>query len=98
MDTSILINKLIKAITYKYRDDRIVPGLIISYLATDNYYCSIVRYSGLMASNKEIVCKSTRDNLFDALKDIANDFSHIAFEEQNPIQELCSFMRDINDS
>lgn len=97
MDNYLLIDKLTKAISYKYREDKTSPNLTISVLK-EGYYCSIVRYKGPFNDTKEVVCKATRHTLPEALKDVTNQFLNIAFTPMDPIQELHSIFWSRSDS
>lgn len=94
MDKSFeLMNKLILAINFKYHDDMVAPGLIISALKK-GYYCSVVRYpEGAAGCNKQVVCKATEKTLESALENVARQFVHMTTVQQNPLQELSLFIR-----
>ena len=87
MNTEVLIDKLTKAISYRYRDDKTAPGLTVSSLKK-GYYCSVVRYEGAFAKDKIIVCKAKADSLADALKDLTNQFLNTQTVPVDPIQDL----------
>lgn len=95
MNTQLLINKLILAISYQYHEDKTSPNLTISALKK-GYYCSIVRYSGTFGSSKEVVCKSNRDTLDAAVQDVANQFINRFYFPKDPLQELAEFIRENN--
>jgi hypothetical protein len=82
-----LVDKLTKAVSYKYREDLTVPGLTIAALKK-GYYCSIIRYDAAFAHGKRVICKSTKDTLLLALQDVANQFIDIADGPKDPVQEL----------
>jgi hypothetical protein len=87
MTTDQLIDKLTQAVTYKFRDDKTSPGVVVSALKK-GYYCSVVRYGGAFAKDKKVVCNSRGTTLQEALKDLATKFVALAVEPKNPVQEL----------
>lgn len=87
MDTQALLNKLTKAISYTYQDDKTAPGLTVSALKK-GYYCSVVRYDGAFGAGKVVVCKAKSDTLDGALKDVAHQFLSISNRPKDPMQEL----------
>jgi hypothetical protein len=93
----VLISKLTKAISYKYREDKTAPGLTVSALKK-GFYCSIVRYNGAFGAGKEIVCKAKSDSLLSALENVSQQFLDLATYPQDPIQELNQLVRSDNDS
>lgn len=96
MNTETLIEKLTKAISYYYREDKTSPGLTISKLK-NSYYCSIIRYEGAF-NTKVVVCKSTGDTLHIALQNVVNLFLDLAYQPRNPVQDLSVFVRESHDS
>jgi len=93
----IVIDKLTKAISYKYREDKTAPGLTISALKK-GYYCSVIRYNGAFGAGKEVVCKAKSNSLLDALENVSNQFLDLNSYPQDPIQELKQLVRSDNDS
>jgi hypothetical protein len=91
--TEQLIDALIQAISYKFREDGTAPGLTISALKK-GYYCSIVRYDGPFADNKRVVVKAKANNLYDALLDVTNQFLNTNNPPKNPIQVLNSLLKE----
>ncbi|SRR5258708_5320866 len=87
MNTEILIDKLTKAISYRYRDDKTAPGLTVSALKK-SYYCSVVRYEGAFARDKVVVCKAKADSLQGALNDLTTQFLGTQDAPVDPIQDL----------
>jgi hypothetical protein len=87
MNTEVLIDKLTKAISYRYRDDKTAPGLTVSALKK-GYYCSVVRYTDAFAKGKTVVCKTKADSLTDALKDLTEQFLNTQTVPADPIQDL----------
>ena len=84
-----LIDKLTQAITYRFRDDKTSPGLVVSALKK-GYYCSVVRYSEAFAKGKVVVCKAKADSLTTALTSLAGRFLDMTPVPMDPIQELRS--------
>lgn len=87
MNTEVLIDKLTKAVSHRYRDDKTAPGLTVSALKK-GYYCSVVRYEGPFARNKVVVCKAKGDSLSATLKDLTTQFLNDQTGPVDPIQEL----------
>jgi hypothetical protein len=92
MNIEILIDKLTKAISYRYRDDKTAPGLTVSALKK-GYYCSVVRYQGAFAKDKVVVCKAKADLLSAALNDLTLQFLGTPDLVADPVEDLrLSFM------
>lgn len=92
MNTQDLIDKLIKAISFKYKEDKTVPGLTIASL-NSGFYCSIVRYNGSFGKEKKVVCKATGLTLDETLKTVASKFLGLNDQlPKDPIQELNSLI------
>jgi hypothetical protein len=87
MDTQALMDKLTKAIAFKYKEDKTAPGLTVSSLKK-GYYCSVVRYSGAFAKGKTVVCSARGTTLDEALQGVAKQFCTLARVQPDPIQEL----------
>jgi phenylpyruvate tautomerase PptA (4-oxalocrotonate tautomerase family) len=64
-----LIEKLTKAIVYKYKNTSSTASLLISYLPTEEYYVSIVKY-GSSYDDKKLIHSVRSHKLFNALKTI----------------------------
>lgn len=86
-NTDILMDKLTKAVSYKYQDDKTAPGVVVSALKK-GYYCSVVRYSQAFAKGKQVVCNARADDLPSALKELATKFVAISAQPKDPVQEL----------
>jgi hypothetical protein len=87
MDTEVLLNKLTKAISHAYKEDKTAPGLTVSALKK-GYYCSVVRYDGAFGAGKRVICKARGDSLGVTLKDVATQFLNITTQVKDPVQEL----------
>lgn len=92
MNTDQLMDKLVKAISYRYAEDKTSPGVTISALKK-GYYCSVVRYDGAFAKGKQVVCTGRGVTLEAALQDVANTFmATMSPLPKNPVQELFEFV------
>jgi hypothetical protein len=84
-NTETLIDKLTKAIAFKFSSDKTAPGLTIAALKK-GYYCSVVRYEGAFAKDKKVFCSAKADTMADAVKGVADQF--LKASKKDPIQEL----------
>lgn len=87
MNTEELFAKLTKAIAYLYSEDPTVPGLLVSSLRNGTFYVSVQRFLKSGAKEKVVVFKTTNDNLYNALLDVAN-WVVCQSVHTNPIDEL----------
>jgi hypothetical protein len=87
MNTEVLIDKLTKAISYRYRNDKTAPGLTVSALKK-GYYCSVVRYEEPFAKGKVVVCKAKSDSLAGALNELTTQFLGTKDSPVDPVQDL----------
>lgn len=87
MNSDQLMDKLIKAVSYRYVEDKTTPGVTISSLKK-GYYCSIVRYDGAFAKGKVVLLAAKGDTLSLALTELASKFVALNKQSLNPIQEL----------
>lgn len=87
MSTDQLMDKLIRAVSYRYKEDKTVPGVTVSALKK-GYYCSVVRYGGAFARDKKVVCNAKADDLAGALTALTNKFLGLVVRTKDPIQEL----------
>ena len=85
--TDQLMDKLTKAVSFRFRDDKTAPGITVSALKK-GYYCSVVRYAGAFAKDKQVVCKAQGSDLPSALKELANKFVAMTVQPKDPVQEL----------
>ncbi len=85
MDTQLLVEKLIKAISYRFREDEITPELHVSALKNGYYCCSVIRYNG---NSKEIIYNVAADTLIFALQQINCQFLHNELHEYWEKQNL----------
>jgi hypothetical protein len=97
-NTQELIDKLTNAISFKFKEDATSPGLTISRLKRNTYYCSVVRYPNGSKSvgSKVIVCKSEDTTLAGAVAKIAVLFVKTLDAQPDPLQTLAEATRTIN--
>jgi len=86
MNTEQLINKLTKAISFQFKEDKTAPGLTIAALKK-GYYCSVVRYNGAFAKDKIVFCHAKGKTMDEALKVVAAQFLKSSVKK-NPVKEL----------
>lgn len=91
MTTEQLIDKLTKAIAFKFSTDKTAPGLTIAALKK-GYYCSVVRYEGAFAKDKKVFCSAKGNTMDDAIKGVAAQFLKVV-KVKDPIQELDELVR-----
>lgn len=85
--TDTLMDKLTKAVSFKFREDKTAPGIVVSALKK-GYYCSVVRYSQAFAKGKQVVCNARGEDLRGTLKDLATKFVSLTDRPKDPVQEL----------
>lgn len=91
MDTEQLLDKLTNAISFRFSDDKTAPGVTVARLK-GGYYCSIVRYAGAFAKDKEVVCSAKEKSLAATLKTLATTFVSMNTTPRDPVQELDVFV------
>lgn len=91
MDTEQLLDKLTQAVSFKYKEDKTAPSVIVSKLKT-GYYCSVVRYNGSFAKEKQLICSARGESLPKTLTDLASTFISVTDRPKDPIQELASLI------
>lgn len=87
MTNDQLLDKLTNAVSYKFREDKTSPSVVVSRLKK-GYYCSVVRYGNAFAKDKKVVCNARGGDLQTTLKELASKFLVVAAEPKNPVQEL----------
>jgi hypothetical protein len=87
MSNDQLMVKLTNAVSYKYRDDKTSPSVVVSALKK-GYYASVVRYGGAFAKDKKVICKASGPDLATTLKDLATKFVALNPQPKDPVQEL----------
>lgn len=87
MNTDQLVDKITKAISHKYKEDKTAPGLTIASLKK-GFYCSVVRYGGAFGRDKKVVCNAKANTLAEALKGVAVMFLTLNDTPKDPVQEL----------
>jgi hypothetical protein len=100
-NTQELIDKLTNAISFKFKEDATSPGLTISRLKRNTYYCSVVRYpagstTGGFYKNKVVVCKAEDSTLAGAVEKVTVAFLKIANTQPDPLQALAAAAKDLN--
>lgn len=89
MTTEQLMDKLTKAITFQYKTDATAPGVTVSSLKNGEYYCSIVRWTGVgKTAKKTVVCKARNSSLDGTLKELAQQFMSLSQKVKTPLDEL----------
>lgn len=91
MNTEQLLDKLVNAVTFHFRNDETAPGITVARLKS-GYYCSIVRYDSAFAKDKRVVCNAKGETLFKTLSLLANTFVSTV-EIENPIQDLINLVK-----
>ena len=86
-----LIDKLVKAISFKFREDKTSPSLQISFLRK-GYYASIVRYTLPIAKGKIVAYKTHAETLQKVLQNIASEFLKNEKTPKTPVDELSDFV------
>lgn len=88
-DTFQLIDKLVSAVSFKFKDDGTSPNVTISKLR-HGYYCSVVRYTEAKGKKnvKVVVCNAQADSLEKAVTQVVASFLKIAQPETNPLLDL----------
>lgn len=81
------MDKLTKAVSYYYKNDKTSPSIIISSLKT-GFYCSVVRYEGAFAKEKKVICNARGATISSALKELAGKFLDVSAAPKDPVQEL----------
>lgn len=92
MNTQVLLDTLIKAVSFKFKEDKTSPGVTISRLK-HGYYASVVRYESAFAKGKSVVCSAKADTLDGALQSLAVTFLSSAKVQPDPLQELDTLVR-----
>jgi hypothetical protein len=92
MNNTDLLEKVTDAATFLYTKnlgDSVAPNILISKLPNKKYYLSLNRYvTPGDRYTKTIVYKTTKDNLNEALMDIAKFLSKQKATKVNPLEEL----------
>lgn len=85
-----ILDKLTKAVSFSYKEDKTMPGVTVAALPKGQYYCSIVRYTDAFGRGKEVVCSSKGNSIADVVKATADKFLFLTSAKvvKNPIDEL----------
>lgn len=84
----ILFTKLMKAVSYTFKEDSTRPGVLFSVLRDGSFYASVVRYGGEFPRGKKVVCKAQASDPTMALKGLSAAFLVAIDEEVNPVVDL----------
>jgi len=90
----ILLDRLTKAISYRYKGN-CAPGVTISWLPTQEYYISILKY-GNSHLEKTVMHSARSIELYTAIKDVTMQFLDSSSEEKNPVDNLRDLIRNSN--
>ncbi len=82
------LSLLLKAISARWPNDRIKPGVVLSYLGKEQCYASICRYPQSYTT-KEVVFKSSAPSFDEAINQLAQWL--VGYEE--PIDKLAMRVR-----
>lgn len=89
-NVEILIQKITKTVQFTFKEDSIVPGLIIAYLpASNTFYVSLVRY---LDRHKKVLFSTNNANLESAIIDICGMFINSLSVNDNPISDLKNYL------
>lgn len=92
MSTEQLVDKLTKAISFKFKEDKTAPGLTVASLKR-GFYCSVIRYGGAFGRDKKVVCNAKADTLDAALQAVATKFLSLDVGPKDPVQELSELVK-----
>ena len=92
--TQEMLELVTRAACHLYADDPTCPSIVHSYLRTNVYYLSVVRYRRAYAKDKFIVYKTTNKDLAQGLMSVAAWLSDQAPVKKNPIDALSEFMEE----
>lgn len=92
-DVTQLIDKLTRAVSFKFKEDGTSPGVTISKLR-HGYYCSVVRYPKSGPNKKVVVCGVEASSLEEAVKSAVSAFLKVAQPSPDPLQELNSLVNE----
>lgn len=91
MNNEDLLEKVTDAATFLYvknLGDSVAPNVLFSKLPNKQYYVALNRYNIVGRYDKNIVFKSTKTSLNEALLDVARFLSTQKIEKKNPLEEL----------
>jgi hypothetical protein len=93
-----LLDKLTKAVTFTFKEDKTAPGVTVASLRNGGqYYCSVVRYDGAFAKGKKVVCSATGPTIGAAIKAVADEFLFNTSIKvvKNPLDELSDLIKGV---
>lgn len=79
-DVETLIENITKALSFKYPNDKWMPGVTIAYLNNRTFYVSLVRY----CPGKKVIVKSSHAELLNVLEDVAKKFLNLSGDSCKP--------------
>lgn len=86
LQTDELLRALTKAIRDAYPEDPTTPGIVISILNNNKFYCSVIRFKSKFGQNKYVLVSHQNNTLFQALEGLAQKFaSH--WDKENIIEK-----------
>lgn len=88
MNIEVLLDKLLKAVKFKFDTDPTAPGVVTAVLGNGKYYVSVVRFTQSFGKGKVVVCKAQAETLLAALTEAAQKFLVTAQQPVNPVQAL----------
>ncbi len=95
IDVASLMDKLTKAVSYKYKGG-CAPSIIVSWLPNKTFYVSIVKYNG-SHKDKQIMHHATALTLESALQSVTKNFLAAVKEQKNPVDELDEYLHSNKD-
>lgn len=94
MDTNKLVEQITKAISYKYLEDGMRPGLLISVLRNGDYYASVLRFSSDYDNGRKVFFKAQASSLEKTLLALAKKIVSDDKPTKDPIDELKETLAD----
>lgn len=88
MSTKELIDKITKALSFKFPNDRMMPGITISHLKNGNFYVSLLRHN----PNKKVIHKYQDPDLDVALSTVGRFLLESEVRDLNPLDELSNVL------
>jgi hypothetical protein len=68
------LQKSLGVLTKMYPTDDTSPGIVLSMVPGDQYYCSLVRYEEKYGRGKVVVRSATKPSLVEAIDSAVDDF------------------------
>lgn len=89
IDIIKLQNLLLNAITEKYANDSVKPGLVLSAISEDKFYASLCRYA---CGSKQVVASASAETLEGALIELTNKWPET--KPTNHVDELKMYLSE----